>query len=82
MESSTTKTMSASDVEQSEMHNVLRYKHSKDSDQTGWKHIEGSRGGWGTRVRTPPETSQKYSFFSNSGPEPLKKTKPAINVGP
>ena len=45
----------------------------------------GSRGG-GTGGPDPsPEKSQKYSFFSNTGPDPLnnqKATKPAFNVGP
>ena len=43
----------------------------------------GSRGGQG--VRTLHKKSQKYSFFSNTGPDPLKNHKAAkltFNVGP
>ena len=35
----------------------------------------GSRGGQGVRTPPPPENSQKYSFFSNTGPDPLKNHK-------
>ena len=35
----------------------------------------------GQGVQTPPEISQKYRVFSNTGPEHLK-TMPAFNVGP
>ena len=45
--------------------------------------MRGSRGV--DRGSGPPEKSQNYSFFSNSGPDSLKNhkaTKPAFNVGP
>ena len=47
--------------------------------------VGGSRG-WANRGSgsPPPEKSQKYSFASNTGPDPLKyhkATKTAINVG-
>ena len=41
--------------------------------------------GRGAGGSDPPGKSQKYSGFSNTGPDPLenhKATKPAFNVGP
>ena len=48
---------------------------------------EGGTGGPDSRPDDPPplEKSQKYSFFSNTGADPLKNhkaTKPAFNFGP
>ena len=46
------------------------------------RSMRGFRGrDWGSR---PPGKSQKYSFFSNTGPDPLenhKATEPAFIVG-
>ena len=41
-------------------------------------HMGGSRGGTGGP--DPPEKSQKYRDFSNTGPDPLKITKPPSQI--
>ena len=38
----------------------------------GRRHVQIKRGGGGDRGPDPPEKSQKYRFFSNTGPDPLK----------
>ena len=41
-------------------------------------HSKGESGG-----QDPPENHKNIGFFSNTGPDPLRKaTKPAFNVGP
>ena len=39
--------------------------------------MRGSRGGWGGGSDPAPEKSPKFSFFSNTGPDPLNNHKAA-----